>query len=372
MKNRILYLSRSSIPYIKELMPLAKSISGCLIMQQLDFWFEQKPDGFYKFMSPCDHSFYKEGDSWVEELGMSIDQFRTNFERIGVRYSSKKNFDAAEDKFQGMYYCSYTDKRAGLTYWFRNHELLDKALDELVISGNHPNSAPNTPKTSSISPSLPRYRESPSTGDGQTQSLGHGQRQSLGERVSQPHDIGKVSLLETEKVHPGITETTNKDFQKPQLQGAAAYFVQLAGQVQEKRGSGARFVVSESLIFPTKTTAIERDAVIKKLAECEPEYHQQILDEIEGNIHRNTLKSGIVPLCSFLVEASRGGQFEPRVGIEILALRESEQQITQAGRDLQRHASETMRLEAITEEMLNNLPPNIRKHVVELQEARKA
>lgn len=85
-------------------------------MQQLDYWFENHPEGFYKFLLPSDHPAYKNGDSWTEELGMSKDEFRTAFDKIGHRYKSKSEFDKAEDKFQGKFYCSYVDRRSNLTF----------------------------------------------------------------------------------------------------------------------------------------------------------------------------------------------------------------------------------------------------------------
>src|SRR5438045_500336 len=109
MRNKILSITRSSIPYVKELrrLPYVKSLAACVLMQQLDYWFEKYPQGFYKFLESCpDQYAYKQGDSWTEELGISADEFRTAFDQIGVRYKSKKEFDAAADKFQGKYYCS--------------------------------------------------------------------------------------------------------------------------------------------------------------------------------------------------------------------------------------------------------------------------
>ena len=132
MKNRILHLTRNTIPYVKELHTIAGGVLGCLVMQQLDYWFENHPEGFYKFLLPSDHPAYKSGDSWTEELGMSKDEFRTAFDKIGHRYKSKSEHDKAEDKFQGKFYCSYVDRRSNLTYYFRNHEAVDAALDELL------------------------------------------------------------------------------------------------------------------------------------------------------------------------------------------------------------------------------------------------
>ncbi len=134
MKNLILTLTRETIPYVKQLRAITKSITGCILMQQLDYWFAKYPDGFYKFLAPPEqtHPNYKQGDSWQEEIGISADEFRTAFDLIGIRYLSKSSFNEAEDKFQGHYYCSYYDRVSRLTYYFRNHELTDNALTALI------------------------------------------------------------------------------------------------------------------------------------------------------------------------------------------------------------------------------------------------
>lgn len=132
--NRLLAIVRDSIPYVKQLRPHAGSIAACVVMQQLEYWFDKKPEGFYKFMEPCAHKEYREGDSWLEELGTSPDEFRTSFDKVGIRYTSKTAFEASGDKFQDKFYCSYYDKREGRTWYFRNDEKVDAMLDELTKS----------------------------------------------------------------------------------------------------------------------------------------------------------------------------------------------------------------------------------------------
>jgi hypothetical protein len=105
-------------------------------MQQLDYWFNKYPNGFYKFLSPCENKHYKTGDSWCEELNFSKDEFRTAFDQIGIRYASKKTYESASNSFVDSssaekYYCSYTDKIKGLTYYFRNSKIVDEELEAL-------------------------------------------------------------------------------------------------------------------------------------------------------------------------------------------------------------------------------------------------
>jgi hypothetical protein len=131
-KNKILVVAHYTIPYIKQLRIITGGVTSAILMQQLDYWFNKYPDGFYKFMSPCQgHPKYKKGQSWQEELCFTKDEFRTAFDRIAIRYLSKTEYDKAEDKFNEKFYCSYIDKIEGLTYYFRNHELVDKTLDNI-------------------------------------------------------------------------------------------------------------------------------------------------------------------------------------------------------------------------------------------------
>jgi hypothetical protein len=134
MKNRLLSITRGIIPYVKELRPYAGSISACILMQQLEYWFDKiDSDSFYKFLSPCKNEFYKDGDSWCEEIGISEKEFRNAFDNIGLRHASKNQFETSTDKFQGKFYASYNDKIKGLTFYFRNDELVDNALNEIVF-----------------------------------------------------------------------------------------------------------------------------------------------------------------------------------------------------------------------------------------------
>ena len=136
MQNKLLSITRGSIPYIKELKPYAGSITACILMQQLDYWLEKKPEGFYKFKEPCKHELYSDGDSWCEELGFSAEEFDNAFLKIGIKYKSRTAFFQAEDKFKGKFYASYTDKISHLTYYFRNDALVDTILCEIITKPN--------------------------------------------------------------------------------------------------------------------------------------------------------------------------------------------------------------------------------------------
>lgn len=148
MRNRVLSIFHTVIPYVKELRAMAGSMEGCILMQQLDYWFALKPDGFYKFLEPVQpkgkdeqgnqipgHRLYSPGDSWCEELNCSPHEFRRMFDAIGVRWNSKSEFMNATDPFFGRGYCSYVDRKENLTHYFRNHALVDAFLDQFVTDG---------------------------------------------------------------------------------------------------------------------------------------------------------------------------------------------------------------------------------------------
>lgn len=140
MKNKILAITRDIIPYVKQLRQIVevKSASTAILMQQLDYWFSySKGKPFYKFSQPCKNVAYKEGDSWCEELGFSIDEFRTAFNNIGIKYLSMTEYNKAKESgvcpFNGKFYLAYTDKIKGITFYHRNHELLDLILDNVCV-----------------------------------------------------------------------------------------------------------------------------------------------------------------------------------------------------------------------------------------------
>ncbi|MBK5275617.1 MAG: hypothetical protein JJE30_11265 [Desulfuromonadales bacterium] len=141
MKNHTLAELNKSIPYLPALRPYVGSIAASILMQQLDFWFSIKNGApFYKFLAAQkgekSHPAYRPGDSWCEELSISPDEFRTAFDRIGYRYKSFTEYKRAGktgNPFQGLFYASFHDKIKGLTWYLRNHDLVDALLFEIFI-----------------------------------------------------------------------------------------------------------------------------------------------------------------------------------------------------------------------------------------------
>lgn len=290
MRNRILSLTRNSIPYVRELQPIAGSVAGCILMQQLDYWFERFPGGFYKFMAPTDHSRYKPGESWCEELGISVDEFRTAFDRIGSRYKSKGLYENTADKFGEKFYASFIDRRTNLTYYLRNHERLDDALDRLT-------SKPT--KLAAV--------------NGKSPLTVNGHIQSTVDEQTPVAQIGIPYLQETGNLQLHITETTTKTTQRLQLQPAA--------EIQLK-GSGCN-----SLIFPAMSEK-ERDSVGQLISGCPLEFRQPLLDELAGAISHQKIRDGITPYFRALTLAAKNRTFSPNLGVSIQATRQATERQT--------------------------------------------
>ena len=122
--------------YFVKFDPRINQLTGChratLILSTLEYWFQKKPNGFYKFIETCPHRLYKEGDSWTEELDCDRKSFASSFDKIAVRYKSRRTYEDAEDKFQEKMYASFYDRNTNQTYFVRNHELANKVLADLI------------------------------------------------------------------------------------------------------------------------------------------------------------------------------------------------------------------------------------------------
>lgn len=344
MRNRILYLTRNTIPYVKELQPLAYSVAGCILMQQLDYWFERYPDGFYKFMEPSEHPRYKAGESWCEELGMSADEFRTAFDKIGTRHKSKSLFEQAEDKFQGKFYCSYLDRRTNLTYYFRNHPHLDKALDALITTTNSDAPAPGSggqqigdhPAPPPVSNGSKREftvrqkspvmvnRESRFTGNRKGQDTGDEQSQVTGNQASPVTQTDVSDLQETGNAHIVNTEITGSETTQIPQQPTTA-----GGSMAGLTEAAAAGCGGEDLVFPKNLLDEEQAEIANMLQTCPDGFRQKVLDEIEGAIRGNTIQKGPVPFCRALVRAVQMGTFTANLGVAVLARRQAAARYTE-------------------------------------------
>jgi hypothetical protein len=150
-------MSFKQLKYYPELNGITGSINATLVLLQLEYWSEKcKGNQFYKFLDVCEHEKYRQGDSWVEELGFTKHEFRTAFAKIGKVYKSKKAFKESKDLFEGKYYASYYDRVKGLTFYIRNDEAVNKLFqnhtqDDLNLENTQIPVSTNTENVSPIS-----------------------------------------------------------------------------------------------------------------------------------------------------------------------------------------------------------------------------
>lgn len=334
MRNRILSITRSVIPYVKELHPLTGSVHGCLIMQQLDYWFTAQPEGFYKFLEPTEHASYKPGDSWVEELGMTHNEFRGAFDKIGTRYKSRSEFEAVkkagQDPFNGKFYLSFVDRKKNLTYYRRNHQLLDLALDSLINDGCTPSPILHQDSAAIYRTTPPEIQkanvtdcsieEIPVSWNSQLHNLESGFTGNLKSKL-QEIDIPSSRSLESKlykaenqstPVSEITTETTTtttaiENLSTEAVDNPNTVALPLRGgcddsELQKTEPS------KPDLIWPL-CAAEERTALEGIIKTIPASQHQILLDEIEGARRAGSIRTGLVPFASSLVRAMLTGTF---------------------------------------------------------------
>jgi hypothetical protein len=137
---------KAAITYRPKLSRVLGSVTATILLQQMNYWWglnQCKP--FYKFRSPCGHGAYKEGDSWVEELGFSGDEFDTAIRRIGTRIKprdSKLNvLNATEIELDERGRMTNADKL--VLYWtgqdhVTHYELNEQLFFNLLVLAHNP------------------------------------------------------------------------------------------------------------------------------------------------------------------------------------------------------------------------------------------
>ena len=126
-----------SAPYFIKYNPTLRAEFGSqnavLLFDRLEYWFSKKKNEFYKFIEPCDHPLCRAGDTWTEELGFSKKVVRTAFDKIGIRYKSKTEFEKEDNPFKGKLFAYYQDRQTKKTIFVRNNSLLDNLYARLKL-----------------------------------------------------------------------------------------------------------------------------------------------------------------------------------------------------------------------------------------------
>ncbi len=120
---------RNIIPYRPELRKIAGTINATILLQQMIYYCSGSKDNkFYKFRAPCSHENYRDGDSWTEKLGFSLDEFDSALSKIGFKLGNCKSKLSKEVAL--VHY--YTDKQR-YTWYSVNMEQLEKQLSSLYL-----------------------------------------------------------------------------------------------------------------------------------------------------------------------------------------------------------------------------------------------
>lgn len=307
-----LALSRNSIPYVGDIRAITGSVTGCLVMQQLDYWFEKYTDGFYKFLEASSHARYVSGRSWTEELGISVYEFNNAFSKIGHKHKSKTEFESATDKFNGMLYCSYQDKREGLTYYFRNHAMVDAKLDEIVMIKQlsiTPNGGQNgSPSITPVDNFKHDHNKQPFTADEETSITGDQVSSITVDEESSIIEIKKAPLLEMKKAPFLYTEINKTEINTDKLL-----------LPEPTRGELGQAASSSNLdlILPSKIQDPKRQGLLNTVSVLPLDQAQAVLDEVVALQNAGAVKLSMFGLTSALVRKAQAGQFNLSAGLTI-------------------------------------------------------
>lgn len=91
----ILAADKNIIPYRKELNAITGGVTSSILLHQISYWWVKSgSQPFYKFIKPCKHEKYHDGDSWIEELGFSRKEFLTAIKKLEDSGLVKKRTNA--------------------------------------------------------------------------------------------------------------------------------------------------------------------------------------------------------------------------------------------------------------------------------------
>jgi hypothetical protein len=303
MRNKALSALAKSYPYFPALRQYAGSVVASVLMTQMDFHFglPNKETGFYKFLEPSlekvgkdgntvkGHEKYRSGDSWCEHMGITPDEFRTTFDKIGVRYTSVTAYRAAckaGDPFKEKFYLSFVDRKTNLTWYHRNHKNVDAVLDEIM--GGSKNHLPTPEKPSSC--------KKPATADGKDRSpeMARTQPQTF-ENPAREKGVHPPPYTEiTPDIITEITTTTSQ----------------------------AKSVVVDDYIFPLSLTRNEQAEILKhmKVAGIQQESSQMLLDELAGALLSKKIDNKVGYFRGMLKRLAEG-DFTAEKGLKIASVR---------------------------------------------------
>ncbi len=123
--SRLMAEDKEMIAYRLKLNRITGSVLASVLLQQANHRFvnnDEQP--FYKFRAPCKHALYREGDSWIEELGFSGDEFDSALKRIGTKIVAGTSKAEAMQKTDPTGLVLYWTDSNRVTWYSVNVELL--------------------------------------------------------------------------------------------------------------------------------------------------------------------------------------------------------------------------------------------------------
>lgn len=119
---------REVVSYRPRLNKMTGSVTATILLQQILFrWKHNGCKPFYKFYAPCQHSQYREGDSWQEEIGFT----RREFESARDAIAEKVTTGTSKTELRKTAIVLYWTDREHRTWYDVNADVLNAKLAEL-------------------------------------------------------------------------------------------------------------------------------------------------------------------------------------------------------------------------------------------------
>lgn len=129
--SRMLAGEYRAISYRPELVDIAGSVTGAILLQQITYWAARsKWRAFFKFRAPCAHEDFRKGDSWTEELAFSGHEFDSALRKIATKVTKGRSKNGAMEYALVVYWTDSSRR----TWFLLNWRLLEERLGE-VYSG---------------------------------------------------------------------------------------------------------------------------------------------------------------------------------------------------------------------------------------------
>lgn len=115
-------IAEKAIIYRPSLKKMTGSTNGSILLQQIMYrWYANGEKPFYKFLQPCEHDLYREGDSWSEEIGFSYSELQTALDKFATKITRGESKTKAE-KESAVIYWTDADR---ITWWQFNPDTFD-------------------------------------------------------------------------------------------------------------------------------------------------------------------------------------------------------------------------------------------------------